>query len=76
MIQQFLETQIVTTEGMSHDQALHLIKQMECADLALARFLKGEISFSDYCDILELCEVNIDSYLINVEENLATVGIF
>ncbi|MBW4556412.1 MAG: hypothetical protein KME59_10810 [Trichormus sp. ATA11-4-KO1] len=75
MIAQLLGTEIITTQGMSHDEALHLIQQPECADLALTRFLEGAISFSDYCDILELCEVGMDGYLTNLEENLTAVGI-
>lgn len=75
MIQELLGTQIVTTEGMSNDEALHLVKQAECAELALTHFLKGLISFCDYCDILELCGVGMDSYLINLENNLTAVGI-
>lgn len=75
MLQRVLGLQIITAEGISRDESLHLIKQMECAELALARFLKREISFSDYCDILKLCGVGIDDYLINLEKNLSTVGI-
>ncbi|MEH2244596.1 hypothetical protein [Nostoc sp.] len=56
---------------MSYAESLKLIEQLECAELAQQRFIEGVISFEDYLDILELCEVDIDDYLITVEDNLA-----
>ncbi|WP_138500898.1 hypothetical protein [Nostoc sp. PA-18-2419] len=70
MLEDILQLRIVTTEGMSESESLKLIEQLECAELAQKRFIEGSISFEDYLDILELCEVDIDDYLEIVEENL------
>ncbi|MDF5706549.1 MAG: hypothetical protein PUP90_02415 [Nostoc sp. S4] len=75
MLEGILELSIVTTEGMSESESLKLIEQLECAELAQQRFIQGSISFEDYLDILELCEVDIDDYLEIVDENLETAVI-
>lgn len=75
MLDDILGLRIVTTEKISVSESLKLIEQLECAELAQQRFIEGVISFEDYLDILELCEVNIDDYLITVEDNLAVDGI-
>ncbi|MEH2009991.1 hypothetical protein [Nostoc sp.] len=75
MLDDILGLRIVTTEKMSESESLKLIEQLECAELAKQRFIEGVISFEDYLDILELCEVDIDDYLITVEDNLAVDGI-
>ncbi len=75
MLDDILGLSIITTEKMSESESSKLIEKLECAELAKTRFIKGEISFEDYLDILELCEVDIDNYLITVEDNLAVDGI-
>lgn len=75
MISDILSLTIVTTQGMSADESLMLIKQLECAELAKQRFIEGLISFEDYLDILSLCNVNIDDYLVTVEGNLVIAGV-
>lgn len=75
MISDILSLTIVTTQGMSADESLMLIKQLECAELAKQRFIEGLISFEDYLDILSLCKVNIDDYLVTVEGNLVIAGV-
>lgn len=75
MLQQYLSTQIVTSHVTCEHEAAYLIKQLEAAQLALTRFLEGSIQFSDYCDILQLCDVNVDDFLINVEQNLSVDGL-
>jgi len=75
MLQQYLSTQIITPHSICENEAAYLIKQLEAAQLALTRFIEGAINFSDYCDILQLCDVNVDDFLINVEQNLAVDGL-
>lgn len=75
MINQVLNLQIITAEGMSLQESDHLIKQLECAELAKDAFIRGELSLEDYCDILQLCGVNVDEYLTQIETNLNAVGI-
>ena len=75
MLKNYLSTQIETPHIICQDEAAYLIKQLETAQLALTQFVKGLISFTDYCDILQLCDVNVDDFLINVEQNLASDGL-
>ncbi|MEH1895627.1 MAG: hypothetical protein V7K94_10075 [Nostoc sp.] len=75
MLDGILGLSIVTTERMSEIESSKLIEQLECAELAKQHFIEGAISFEDYLDILNLCEVDIDNYLITVEDNLAVAGI-
>ena len=75
MLQQYLSTQVVTSHAVCEHEAAYLIKQLEIAQLALTQFLEGSINFSDYCDILQLCDVNVDDFLINVEQNLSVDGL-
>ncbi|PAX60042.1 hypothetical protein [Brunnivagina elsteri] len=74
MLDLILDTEINLNGFVCLDEANYLIKQQECIGLAQTRFINGEISFADYCDILELCNVNIDQYLVTVENNLQVIG--
>lgn len=74
MLNSILGLQIIVTPGIEKQEASHLIKQLECAELAQAAFVKGNLSLIDYCDILQLCDVDVDNYLLQVENNLSTVG--
>ncbi|MEH2381141.1 MAG: hypothetical protein V7K27_20015 [Nostoc sp.] len=75
MLDNILGLTILATEKLSQNESSKLIEQLECADLGKKHFIDGSISFEDFLDILELCEVNIDDYLITVEKNLAEVRI-
>jgi hypothetical protein len=50
------------------------IEQEEAANLALTCFVAGKISLSDYLDILEMCEVEMDDFISNAENNLIILG--
>lgn len=71
MLNNILGLTIVTSGDLSESDSLELIEQLECADLAKQNFINGLLSFEDFLDILKLCDVNIDDYLIIVEGNLA-----
>lgn len=75
MLNDILGLTIITNQKMSEGESLRLIEKLECAELAQQRFIKGLISLSDYLDILNLCEVNVDDYLLTVENNLITAGV-
>lgn len=75
MLNEILGLEILVASNLESSEIKHLIKQLECAELAQAKFIKGELKFSDYCDILQLCDVNIDGYLIQVEDNLHEIGL-
>lgn len=70
-----LSTQIVVVGKISEEEARHLEQKLQVSEFALQRFIANEISFADYLDIMELCDINIDDYLINIEENFSAIGI-
>lgn len=75
MIETILQPEIILMRSICNQEATHLIKQMEVAQTATDKFIKGEISFSDFLELMELAEVDIDEYLGIVEANLLEVGI-
>lgn len=75
MLSQITSLEILVTEDLTPQEIDHLIDQLEVTRLANEKFCKGEISFADYLDCLEVAEVDIDDYLIGVEENLHEAGI-
>lgn len=75
MLEDILNLRIIVTPHAEQSELAHLVKQLECAELAQSSFVKGNLSLEDYCDILQLCDVNVDDYLLQVESNLSAVGI-
>ncbi|MGB3641147.1 MAG: hypothetical protein WBA39_26740 [Rivularia sp. (in: cyanobacteria)] len=75
MIDEITGLQLITTPHVCREELNYLIQQMECAELARIAFIGGELSLSDYCDILQLCNINVDQYLLIVEENLTTAKV-
>lgn len=75
MLSQITGTEILLSENLTPEETAHLIDRLEVTRLANEKFCKGEISFADYLDCLEVAEVDIDDYLIGVEENLQEAGI-
>ncbi|WP_414622051.1 hypothetical protein [Calothrix sp. CCY 0018] len=63
----------IPTRKLSCDEINYLIKQEEVSSLALERFLSAEISWNDYLDILEVCNVDIDDYLETSDQNFASI---
>lgn len=74
-MQSLLSTQIVIVGKISEEEARHLEQRLQVSELALQRFLANKISFADYLDMIELCDINIDDYLINVEKNISAIGL-
>ncbi len=60
---------IQTGNNTSNDEIDNLIAREAVASLALDKFLKGLISWNDYLDILETCEIDIDNYLQVANQN-------
>lgn len=75
MLDDILTLQIIVEPSISIEESKHLIKQLECANLAKVAFIKGELSFSDFCDILSLCGLDIDEYIGIVESNLQSINL-
>ncbi|MGB3651225.1 MAG: hypothetical protein WBA41_08440 [Rivularia sp. (in: cyanobacteria)] len=47
-----------------------LLKQADCINRAKAELLKSDISTDDYLDAVEFFGVDIDKYVIEIENNL------
>jgi hypothetical protein len=71
-----LEPSIILCGAISPDEAACLAEEIEAAELAVARFSRGEIDLSSLLEILEMClNLNIDDYLNQIEENLNRLGV-
>jgi len=77
MIQEILKTEIIIPAGekLSQEECDYLVLKEEVATLARGKFAQGLISYEDYLDILETCDINIDDYLVTIENNLHELGI-
>lgn len=75
MIEQLIGVEIPLFPELEDDEIAKRIEQEEAANLAMNCFLNGKISFQDYLDILELCEVEMDSYCDNLDSNLIMLGV-
>lgn len=75
MIRNLLSTEILIVEKISNEEARQLEKKLELSELALQKFLSSQINLSDYLETLEMCQIDIDDYLLTVENNLSLVGI-
>lgn len=73
-VAELLSTVIAVTGNPSSDEIADLIKREEVASLANERLAKGEISFQDYLDCLEVAEINIDQFLLTADSNCQEAG--
>lgn len=74
MLENLLGVEIIT-HNPSPQEIDVLVKQEEAAKLGLDKFLAQKITFEEYLEVLELAGLNIDDYLLNLENNLNEVGI-
>lgn len=74
MIIDLVKCEILLVPNTSPEEINDLIKREEICYLAHTRFAKGEISFQDYLDCLEVAGVCIDEYLPVVNENCMLAG--
>lgn len=63
----------IPTRKMTQEEINYLVKQQEVSSLALDRFLGGQISWNDYLDVLEVCNVDVDDYLQTMDDNFALI---
>ena len=63
------------TRDMNDSDLMYLIENYAIAEQARDAFLDNEITLDEYCQLLETAQVNIDSYLESVEQNLVVSGI-
>jgi hypothetical protein len=74
LIDQLLSFDIVLVNHPDNDEINNLIKREEICSLAKTQFIKGEISFQDFLDCLEVAEISIDEYLPILNENCRMDG--
>ncbi len=74
MIAQLIKCEIVLVSQTSPEEISDLIKREEITSLANMRFAKGEISFQDYLDCLEVAGVCIDEYLPLIDTSCKLAG--
>ena len=63
----------IPTRKMTQEEINYLVKQQEVSSLALDRFLGDQISWNDYLDVLEVCNVDVDDYLQTMDDNFALI---
>lgn len=74
MLENLLSVEIITHKP-SQAEIDYLIAQEEAARLGLDAFLAQKITFEEYLEVLELAGLDMDEYLLNIENNLNEVGI-
>lgn len=75
MLTEIIGVEIPLFPQMTEDEIQLRLEQEEAAYLGKIAYLTGQITLEEYLDILEMCEVNMDGYLLNLEENLSEVGL-
>jgi hypothetical protein len=74
MLSDLIKCEILLVPQASPEEISDLIKREEITYLANLKFTKGEISFQDYLDCLEIAGVCIDEYLPVVNTNCMLAG--
>jgi hypothetical protein len=75
MLGQVIGVEIPLFPEMETDEMQLRLDQEEAACLGKIAYLKNKITFEEYLDILKMCEVDIDGYLLNLEGNLSEIGL-
>lgn len=77
LIKQLFSTQIHTDglQGASWDEINRLVSSQKLTEIALDDFLAQRITFDEYLELLNMHEVNVDSYLNNLEANFKEIKI-
>ena len=63
------------SKQMSKIELSDLMKSYGIVEKALNDFNQGLLTWSEYLDLLEMHQVNIDNYLNTVDHNLHIIGI-
>ena len=77
MLDNILQLAIPTSfsRQLSRPQLQQVMKSYGIVEGALQDFKRGLLTWSEYLDLLETHQVNIDSYLNTVDHNLRVMGI-
>lgn len=77
-LQNILDVCIVKTRDMvnaPHYQLANLVESHSLIQQARDDFIAGKLELWEYLELVEMHEVNVDSYLNTVEQNLEVIGI-
>ncbi|NJM18124.1 MAG: hypothetical protein HC836_40345 [Richelia sp. RM2_1_2] len=61
---------LIIPTNVSNEEFNYLLNQSIAIDKAKRQLVKSDISFEDYLDAVEFFGVDIDTYIIQVEQNL------
>jgi hypothetical protein len=75
MIAGIIGVEIPLYPQMTEDEIKLRLEQEEAAHLGQVAFCKGLITLEEYMDILEMCEVDMDDFVSNLESNLIVIGV-
>ena len=64
-----------TTKGMSKSDISKMVQSHFLIQQARDDFLAGDMAWWEYLELVEMHNVNMDSYLNTVEDNLHDIGI-
>ncbi len=60
---------------LSQSEMDKLLTSYQLAKQALNDFLKAKLTWEEYLEILEMHQINIDSYLNTIDYNLTKIGV-
>ncbi len=63
------------TSKLNNSELENLLKSYQLTKSAMNDFIKGHLTWTEYLELLELHQVNIDSYLNNLDHNLHQIGL-
>lgn len=63
------------SSSLSSSELSSLLESYHLAKSAMNDFIRGQLTWVEYLELLELHEINIDSYLDNLDRNLIQIGL-
>jgi|688.fasta_scaffold53938_6 hypothetical protein len=74
MLDQCIDTHIITVDNLSSDECEDLIKRLDICQEAKRQFISLQISWQDYLDLIECAGVDISQFLHNADNNALIMG--
>lgn len=74
MLDQCIDTHIITVDNLSSDECEDLIKRLDICQEAKRQFISLQISWQDYLDLIECAGVDISEFLHNADNNAFIMG--
>lgn len=77
MLEDILQFEVSTggeVQDMDSSDISNLLRSYSLIGKARDDFVKGLLTFAEYLELLEMHEINVDSYLNTLDENLTAIG--